>query len=196
MLARWSKLNTLQGFSSTRATSLFDGVPVARGKDSRTGCGIDSHSQLGPRILRWDTPRPSNTRPTWASERSDATCRTCSKRPQSGLFDIIVANRADVRDLEQESVTLASDSTEDLMLAWLNELIFRCETRHRFYSRFTVAVDESGRSLQATIAGEPIDAPGMSWTTKSRRRRDMGFSWSLAMRAGLPRSSSTSEFGD
>jgi SHS2 domain-containing protein len=75
----------------------------------------------------------------------------------SGLFDVIVANRADLRDLEHESVTLASDSTEDLMLAWLNELIFRCETRHRFYAHFTVSVDEIGRNLQATIAGEPID---------------------------------------
>jgi SHS2 domain-containing protein len=75
----------------------------------------------------------------------------------SGLFDIIVANRADLRDDEQESVTLASDSTEDLMLAWLNELIFLSETRHRLYSRFAVTVDESGRNLHATIAGEPID---------------------------------------
>jgi len=74
-----------------------------------------------------------------------------------GLFDVIVANRADVREEEQESVALASDSIEDLMLAWLNELIFRSETRHRFYSRFEVGVDPSGRSLQATIAGEAID---------------------------------------
>jgi len=74
-----------------------------------------------------------------------------------GLFDVIVANRADLRDEDEESLSLTSDSIEDLMLAWLNELIFRSETRHRLYSRFTVAVDASGRSLHATIAGEPID---------------------------------------
>jgi protein archease len=75
----------------------------------------------------------------------------------AGLFDVIVANRAEVRDDEKESVRLASDSTEDLMLAWLNELIYRCETRHRFYAHFAVEVDESACNLHATIAGEPID---------------------------------------
>ena len=54
-------------------------------------------------------------------------------------------------------MTLAADSTEDLMLTWLNELIFRSRDPPSLYRRFTVEVDESGRSLQATIAGEPID---------------------------------------
>jgi SHS2 domain-containing protein len=76
----------------------------------------------------------------------------------TGLFDIIVANRDSLRAGEQESVALASDSTEDLMIVWLNELIYLCETRHRLYDRFSVAVDETGRSLQAIIAGEPIDS--------------------------------------
>jgi SHS2 domain-containing protein len=75
----------------------------------------------------------------------------------SGLFDVIVANRDGVQPREEESVILDADSTTDLMLAWLNELIYRCETHHRFYSRFTVEMYEEGRSLHATIAGEPID---------------------------------------
>jgi SHS2 domain-containing protein len=75
----------------------------------------------------------------------------------TGLFDVIVANRSEVREETQESVALVADSTEDLMLAWLNELIFRCETGHRLYSRFVVELNEGGRSLHATIAGEPID---------------------------------------
>ncbi len=74
-----------------------------------------------------------------------------------GLFDVIVANRSDVRDETSESVALVADSPEDLMLLWLNELIFRCETGHRLYRRFAVEVDEGGRRLQATIAGETID---------------------------------------
>src|SRR5690348_4056265 len=74
-----------------------------------------------------------------------------------GVFDYIVVNRADVQASERESVTLSSDSLEDLLAAWLGELIFRCETRHRLYTRFNVRVDEPARSLQAEIAGEPID---------------------------------------
>jgi SHS2 domain-containing protein len=74
-----------------------------------------------------------------------------------GLFDVIVANRDSVRNVESETVSLVADSIADLLLAWLNELIFRCETRHWLYNRFEVAVDSSGRRLDATIGGEPID---------------------------------------
>lgn len=74
-----------------------------------------------------------------------------------GLFDAIVANRDEVRDLESESVSLAAETLPDLLLAWLNELIFRSETRHRLYRRFDVTVDENPPRLEATIVGEPID---------------------------------------
>ena len=42
-------------------------------------------------------------------------------------------------------------------MAWLNDLIFRCETTHRLYTQFDVHVAEDGLSLDATIGGEPID---------------------------------------
>jgi SHS2 domain-containing protein len=73
------------------------------------------------------------------------------------LFDVIVANRSDVRVVETELVSLTAESTEDLLVQWLNELIFRCETRHRLYTQFDVTLDENGRLLEATIGGEPID---------------------------------------
>src|SRR5580693_5789530 len=74
-----------------------------------------------------------------------------------GLFDVIVANRGEVQVVETQSVSLNADSTEDLLIEWLNELIFLSETRHRLYSRFDVALDDAGRRLDATIGGEPID---------------------------------------
>lgn len=74
-----------------------------------------------------------------------------------GLFDAIVANRDAILDLESESVSLAAETLPDLLLAWLNELIFRSETRHRLYRRFDVTVDENPPRLEATIVGEPID---------------------------------------
>lgn len=74
-----------------------------------------------------------------------------------GLFDVIVANRADVEVREEVQITLAADSIEDLMLAWLNELIFHSETRHSLYSRFSVELDPQGCSLHARVGGEPID---------------------------------------
>jgi len=75
----------------------------------------------------------------------------------AGLFDVIVVNRDDVRIVETEPVRLSADSTLDLLVDWLNELIFRSETGHRLYTRFDVAIDQSGCVLEGTIGGEPID---------------------------------------
>jgi SHS2 domain-containing protein len=74
-----------------------------------------------------------------------------------GLFDIIVDNRQDVRIVETERVRLTADSTEELLVGWLNELIFRSETRHRLYAQFDVAIDQTGCVIEGTIGGEPID---------------------------------------
>jgi SHS2 domain-containing protein len=74
-----------------------------------------------------------------------------------GLFDYVVANRGDVRVDRTEVVALRAGSTADLLLAWLNELIFRCETEHVLFTRFEVAISDEGDSLEATIGGEPID---------------------------------------
>jgi SHS2 domain-containing protein len=74
-----------------------------------------------------------------------------------GVFDYIVVNREDVRADERESLELAADEPAELLVVWLNELIFRCETRHRLYREFVVHVRDDGRALRAEIAGEPID---------------------------------------
>jgi SHS2 domain-containing protein len=76
-----------------------------------------------------------------------------------GLFDVIVANRDEVKDVSVENVTLAADSTEELLIEWLNELIFRFETEHRLFGRFDVTIDHDGLVLEAVIHGETID-PG------------------------------------
>src|SRR5690242_9494482 len=46
-----------------------------------------------------------------------------------GLFDYIVTNRSEVRAGEVETVAVAAEAPADLLVAWLNELIFRSETR-------------------------------------------------------------------
>jgi SHS2 domain-containing protein len=75
----------------------------------------------------------------------------------TGLFDVIVANCKDVQCAEAEQVSLLGDSTEDLLIEWLNELIFLSETRHWLYNHFQVELDAAGHQLTATISGEPID---------------------------------------
>ncbi|MBX6316523.1 MAG: archease, partial [Isosphaeraceae bacterium] len=74
-----------------------------------------------------------------------------------GVFDYIVANREAVRAEMTEAISLRAETTADLLVAWLNELIFRSETRHQLYARFDVHVAADGLSLEAKISGEPID---------------------------------------
>ena len=74
-----------------------------------------------------------------------------------GMFDFIVVNRDAVRVEEMESLALEADAPDDLLAAWLGELLYRSETRHRLYSRFDVRVTADGHRLEAEIGGEPID---------------------------------------
>ncbi len=74
-----------------------------------------------------------------------------------GLFDVMVANREAVRPIEVQRIAIAADSPESLLVDWLNELIYRSETSHRFFSRFEVRVSPDGRSLEAEVHGESVD---------------------------------------
>ncbi len=87
------------------------------------------------------------------AESLDDLFRTAAE----GLFGYIVVNFEDVRPTEAVPVEVLADTPADLLAAWLNELIFRCETTHRLFSRFEIAVADDGTSLRGTIAGEPID---------------------------------------
>ena len=73
------------------------------------------------------------------------------------VFDYIVANREAVRPSDREAFELHADEAPELLVAWLNELNFRCETGRRLYGSFDVRVDEDGLGLRAEIAGEAID---------------------------------------
>jgi SHS2 domain-containing protein len=73
------------------------------------------------------------------------------------LFDVMVVNRQAVRARDRECVSLLADSPESLLISWLNELIYRSETAHRFFSKFDVRVSPEGSRLEAEIFGEPVD---------------------------------------
>lgn len=74
-----------------------------------------------------------------------------------GVFAYVVANPESILDSQQESVDLRADSPAELLAAWLNDLIFRSETRRRVYGHFQVDVAVDGLTLHARIRGEPID---------------------------------------
>lgn len=74
-----------------------------------------------------------------------------------GMFDYIVVNRGDVNALLEEEIILQADTPADLLLDWLNELIFHSETKHRLFRAFDVRVAADGKSLRANVRGETID---------------------------------------
>ena len=58
-----------------------------------------------------------------------------------------------------QSVTLESDAVEDLLVDWLNELLYRFEVQNVLFADGSVTVeDRAGRwHLAAAVAGEPYD---------------------------------------
>ena len=74
-----------------------------------------------------------------------------------GLFDVIMANRQDVRVELHEPIQLSADTPAELLAVWLSELIFRFETTHRLYGRFEIEVSPDGHTLLGQLVGEPLD---------------------------------------
>ncbi|MFO0956176.1 MAG: archease [Isosphaeraceae bacterium] len=74
-----------------------------------------------------------------------------------GVFAYIVANPEEIVASQHESVALRADSPAELLAAWLNDLIFRSETRRRVYGSFRAEVAADGLVLHARIGGEAID---------------------------------------
>ena len=64
-----------------------------------------------------------------------------------------------VRPSVTQSVTLESGTVEDLLVDWLNELLYRFEVRNMLVSDAAVTLRESGGrwQLEATTSGEPFD---------------------------------------
>ena len=72
-----------------------------------------------------------------------------------GLTSLVIENLDDVQPLISETIQLTGTETDYLLFDWLNELLFRFETRGVLFREFDVRLDEHG--LEATIRGEPLD---------------------------------------
>ena len=70
-----------------------------------------------------------------------------------------ITDLAAVQPAVTQSVTLDSDALDDLLVDWLNELLYRFEVQNMLVSDASVTVEErAGRwHLAATVAGEPYD---------------------------------------
>ena len=72
------------------------------------------------------------------------------------MFDIA----ADLEGLKcdiEEKVSLEADNYEELLIAWLDELLYRFYTKHIILSRFEIT-ELTGRSLKARAFGRAVGA--------------------------------------
>lgn len=72
-----------------------------------------------------------------------------------GLMSLLVENIDDVQPTLTETIQLAGTEVDYLLFDWLNELLFRFETRGMLFREFNVKL-EAG-NLEATIRGESFD---------------------------------------
>jgi SHS2 domain-containing protein len=72
----------------------------------------------------------------------------------AGMFSLITDLRG-VRKVGEYRVKLKADTPEDLMVAWLSELLYLHETQRLLFKRFDVKI--KGGSLDAKIDGEVMD---------------------------------------
>jgi len=71
------------------------------------------------------------------------------------MFDLMVDVRK-VKPEEEAKLSLEAESLEELLVTWLNELLFRAEVSGMFFSRFEV-VSVRDNKMKASIKGEPYD---------------------------------------
>ena len=68
------------------------------------------------------------------------------------MFDLMV-DISGVKSVERAEISLEADTLEDLLVTWLNELVFRADVSGIFFSRFEVdSVTE--KSIRASATGE------------------------------------------
>ncbi|MBN2493256.1 MAG: archease [Deltaproteobacteria bacterium] len=75
-----------------------------------------------------------------------------------GLLDLICDPRS-VRAERERAIALEAGSLEELMVSWLNELLFLLETEELLLGRFELRVEAGSESanLRASAHGEQLD---------------------------------------
>jgi SHS2 domain-containing protein len=71
------------------------------------------------------------------------------------LFDLVI-DISGVRPKQKAEISIEADTLEELLVIWLNELIFRADVSGMFFSRFEVD-SVTGRTLKGSAHGEPYD---------------------------------------
>ncbi len=73
------------------------------------------------------------------------------------MLGYIITNPEQILPRGSETIQIQADSLSELLVRWLNELIFLIETKHTVYRSFQVQINEKTLELSAQVQGEPLD---------------------------------------
>lgn len=77
----------------------------------------------------------------------------------SALFSLLSADLSAIRPTVEERVSCDAAKLDELLVAFLNELLFLFDSRHTVFGRFEVEIEEAPDSVRLTAVakGEPFD---------------------------------------
>ena len=76
----------------------------------------------------------------------------CARACFFAMTDIETVDRPDSRD-----ISVAGETVEDLLFAFIAELIYLKDTENIFLSRFEIEIAPDGKTLKGVVRGEAID---------------------------------------
>lgn len=72
------------------------------------------------------------------------------------MFSLMVESGA-VEEVEHRDIVVAATDLEDLLVAWLNELLYLFDAENMLFTRFDIG-RLSDTHLEAKVYGEPVDS--------------------------------------
>lgn len=74
----------------------------------------------------------------------------------AAMFNVM-APLESIQPLRSHDLTVMADSTEELLFAWLAELVYLKDIHSELYSDFEVTVDPAAFTVSATVRGDSLD---------------------------------------
>ncbi|MHC2994663.1 MAG: archease [Candidatus Atribacteria bacterium] len=77
-----------------------------------------------------------------------------------GMFEIIAGENRNLKENFYDKIKLEAESLEDLLIAWLNELLYISETKLAILSKFKIK-ELSDYQIKAEVGGTKINPPSI-----------------------------------
>ena len=100
-----------------------------------------------------------------------ATAAEAFEGAAHALFALLAEEPSTVRAAVEERIQIEAPGMEELLVAFLNELISLADARHLVFGGFSVAIEGGGARpfrLSARARGEPFDPDRHEWTVQPK----------------------------